>query len=138
MSSLVIELADQITAFLNGQTVGGVTLPCVRELIPNRNLGTVKTLCAMVVPHSLESKIIARGGLKERIVRIDIGIVKRATENEIESLLDITQQIGDLLEGRRFGNGICIEVSYAPLYDAELWLEQQSFFAVVVAKIKVV
>lgn len=139
MASLAINFADQIATFLNGQTVGdNLTLPCIRKLIPERDIASSKTLRAIIVPHSLESKIVARGGMKERIVRIDVGVMKRATESEIEGLLDITQRIGDLLEGKRFDGGICVEVSYAPLYDVDAWLQQQSFVAVVVAKIKVV
>ena len=137
MSSLAVALADQIAAFLNGQTIGAVTLPCVRKLIPERDLAGVKTLRAIVVPHSLESKIVARGGLKERVVRIDIGVMKRAAESELDGLLDLTQRIGDLLEGKRFESGLCVEVAYAPLYDIDTWLQQQSFFAIIVAKIKV-
>lgn len=137
MASIALTLADQITAYLDGLTVGGITLPCVRKLIPDRDLANAKSLCAMVVPNSLESKIIARGGTRERIVRIDVGIIKRAAETELEELLDLAQQVGDLLEGRRFDAGYCVEVSFSPLYDVEIWLQQHCFFAVIVAKIKV-
>jgi hypothetical protein len=137
MASVAVKCADEIVAYLNGQTIGDMTLPCVRKLVPDQNLASVKTLQLMVVPHSLDSRIVARGGVKERVVRVDVGVVKRAAESELEGLLDLAQGIGDLLEGHVFASGICIEVSYAPLYDAEFWLQQQSFFAVIVAKIKV-
>lgn len=137
LASIAVTLADQVAAFLNGQTIGDVTLSAERKLIPIRNLSTVKTLRAMVVPHSFESKIVARGGLKERTVRIDVGVMKRASESELDGLLALTQAIGDKLEGKKFDAGMCVEVAYAPIYNVEVYLEQQSFFAVIVATMKV-
>ena len=137
MASLAIQLADEIAAYLNGATVGETALSCVRKLIPESDLTKVKTLQIISVPHSLESKIVVRGGAKDRIVRVDVGVMKRATENELEDLLGLTQAIGDLLEGHRFSGGLCVEVAYAPLYDVDIWLQQQSFLAVVSAKIRV-
>ena len=138
MASIAVQLADEVAARLNGQTVGSTTIPCVRLLIADLKLASVKNLRTIAVPHSLESKIIDRGGRKERIVRVDVGIMKRAAESELDSLLDLTQTIGDLLEGFSFTSGRCVEVSYAPLYDSEIWLQQHCFFAVIVAKIKVI
>lgn len=137
MTSLAVDFADQVAAYLNGQTVGAVTLPCVRKLIPDQNLAQARELRVIAVPHSLESRIAARGGVKDRTVRVDVGVMKRAAEGELEGLLGLTQGIGDLLEGHHFAGGLCVEVDYAPLYDSEIWLQQQCFFAVVVAKIKV-
>lgn len=138
MASIAVQLADEVASRIDGQTVGSVTVPCVRRLIADLKLASAKNLQAIAVPHSLESKIIDRGIGKERLVHVDIGVMKRAPENELESLLDLTQGIGDLLEGFRFSCGRCIKVSYAPLYDAEIWLQQHCFFAVIVAEIKVI
>lgn len=137
MASTAIQLADEIAAYLNGQTIGQDTLVCERKLIPDRDLASVRNLRAIVVPHSFESRIAVRGLTKERTLRIDVGIMKRAPESELDGLLGLTQQIGDLLEGHRFTGGICIEVAYSPLYDVEIWLQQHSFFAVIVATVKV-
>ena len=137
MASLAIQLADEVAAYLGGATVGGTALPCVRKLIPESDLSKVKNLQVIIVPHSLESKIVVRGGAKERIVRIDVGVMKRAAESELEGLLELTQGIGDLLEGHRFSCGLCVEVAYLPLYDVNIWMQQQSFLAVVSAKIRV-
>jgi len=137
MSSIAVRAADEVAAYLAAQTVGTTRIPCDRRLIVDEKIAAAKNLQVLAVPHSLESKIISRGSARDRTVTVDIGIMKRAFDDELEALLDLSQGIADLLEGRAFSSGVCVEVSFAPLYDAELWLQQHSFFAVIVAKIRV-
>lgn len=138
MAGIAVQLADEVAERINGKTVGSETLSCVRKLIVDLKLASARTLNVIAVPHSLESKIIDRGIGKSQTVLVDVGVMRRANENELENLLELTQGIGDLLEGFRFSRGRCIRVAYAPLYDSEIWLQQHCFFAVIVAEIKVI
>ena len=136
-SSIAVQIADEIAALLNNLEIGDIVITCTRKLIVDLSLAEAKTLQVLVVPHSLESKIIDRGLLKERSVLVDIGIMKRAAESELESLIAIAQAIGDTVEGVHLTSGLCTAVSYNPIYDSDTWLRQHSFLAVVTAKVKV-
>ena len=137
MSAISVQIADEITALLNNREIGSVTISCTRKLIVDLKLEQAKTLQVFVVPHGLESSIIDRGLLKERTAIIDIGIMKRAAESELESLIDLAQQIGDTVEGVRLTSGRCVSISYNPIYDSGAWLQQHAFFALITAKVKV-
>lgn len=137
MSSIAVIVADEIAAILNNKEIGSVTISCTRKLIVDLKLEQAKTLQVFVVPHSLESSIIDRALRKDRTVTVDIGIMKRAAESELESLIDLAQQIGDTVEGVRLTSGRCISVAYNPIYDSNAWLQQHAFFSIVSAKVKV-
>jgi len=136
-SSIAVQIADEIAEILNNLEIGGTVITCTRKLIVDLSLAEAKTLQVLTVPHSLESSIIDRGLLKERSVLVDIGIMKRAVESELESLIALAQAVGDKIEGVRLASGRCTAVSYNPIYDSDTWLRQHSFLAVVTAKVKV-
>lgn len=136
-ASIAVQIADEIAALLNNLEIGSTVITCTRKLIVDLSLAEAKTLQVLAVPHSLESVIIDRGISRDRTVLIDIGIMKRAAESELESLIALAQAVGDKVEGVRLNSGRCTAVSYNPIYDSDTWLRQHSFLAVVTAKVKV-
>ena len=128
-SSLVITLADEVTAKLNGLDIAGKKLSAVRKLIVEQKLPSTRDLFCICVPHALESKIITRGKTKERIVAVDVGIFKRCQESEIADLVTLTENVGDLLESATYKTGVALGVEYAPIYDVNMFLQQGMFFA---------
>ena len=128
-SSLVIALADEVTAKLNGLDIAGIKLSAVRKLIVEQKLPSTRDLFCICVPHALESKIITRGKTKERLISVDVGIFKRCRENEIADLVTLVETVGDLLEAATYKTGVVLGVEYAPIYDVNMFLQQGTFFA---------
>ena len=135
MSSLAKEAAKEIAEFLNGKEFFDEILSAEMKLIPEKNLSLVKELKAVVVPHSFKSSV--NRSTRDREIVLDIGITRRASESELEKMLDITQSVGDLLEGKLFSAGVCIEIEYAPLYDVDAYIQAQAFISVLSARIRV-
>ena len=128
-SSLVITLADEVTAKLDGLDIAGKKLSAVRKLIVEQKLPSTRDLFCICVPHALESKIITRGKTKERIIAVDVGIFKRCQESEIADLVTLVETVGDLLESATYKTGVVLGVEYAPIYDVNMFLQQGTFFA---------
>ena len=137
MSSLVISAADAVTSILNGRTFGTVTVSAVRKLVVERSLTNSRQLLCICVPHKLESTVISRGRATERTVTVDVGLMQRCAESDLENLIKLTEEIGSFLEGAQSLNGRCIGVEYAPIYDTEIFLQQSCFFSLISVNIKV-
>lgn len=140
MPNLALRFADEIASFLNGKFVDMEQLRSYRKIIWENSLAESKDLTAVVVPHGVECKISDRSREFEWTVQIDVGICRRATEHEMEHLLSLVQEIGEMFEGKIFHNvlnGVCIGVDYAPLYASDFWIQSHCFLSVMVLTIKV-
>ena len=131
MQSIVINAADAIVQYLNGKTYNDRQIPFIRKLIPEKTLAQGKKLTGYVVPHSLQQTMGTRSA-KDNTITIDIGIMGRASEHQLEEMLALTQQIGESLYDLSFEQDFrIVEVNYDPLYDVNSWLELHAFVAVI-------
>lgn len=138
MNSLVITMAKAVAEMLNGVTITGETLSAGFRLVVERSIATSKTLRVISVPHELKSSIAGRGNTRDRTVTVDIGLMKRCSEQELEHLVEVTEGIGDYLEGRRIGDiGRCVAVNYSPIYDSDIFLQQSCFFSLISIDVRV-
>ena len=137
MSSLVISAARAVAEMLNGETISGETLSAVFRLVVERSIASARNLQVICVPHRFESSISGRGNAKERTVTVDVGLMKRCAESELEHLVELTEAIGDYLEGKKISAGRCIGVNFSPIYDTDFFLQQSCFFSLISVDIKV-
>ena len=129
--------AQEVAAILDGLEIEGEKLSAEVKFIPEKALSTSKQLSALVVPHGITTNLVSRARLHDSDVQLDVGIMRRASLEELEQLLDTVQTIGEIIEGASLECGTCSQVEYAPLYDVEAFLQQHSFISVIRVKIRI-
>ena len=139
--STAVSLAEDLVSYLckknSSEKFYGFNISFALDLVPIREITTSEKFQGIVVPHSLTSKIVTRGGRKEREVRIDIGLLCTSREDTLEYLISAAQAVGDSIEGIRLGDAFCTGVEYSPLYSADDWSRQHSFISVLLVTFKV-
>ncbi|MBE6380045.1 MAG: hypothetical protein E7047_03865 [Lentisphaerae bacterium] len=138
MSSLVLDVADAITAKLNGQTIAGEILTVNRALVVDDKIMTSRELRIVAVPMRIEGSMASRK-TRELIITVELGIAKRCTKDEMAHMLELSEAIGEYLDGGTIlnGNGRIIAVEYSPIYDAGIFLQYGCFFSIVSITVKV-
>lgn len=134
--ALVIKIAEELTEYLNTQTVEG-PLQAELMLVPDFDLSAIRTRRVVVTPNKLVSQCATRGD-SDRTVEIAVGLIQRAKTADIRELLQRLEAIGDLLEKARLSSGRCVAIKYDPLYDVASLLQKGAFIGVCTATIRVI
>lgn len=106
--SIVIDIANAVAASLSeyGAKV---------YFVPEFDLKGTKDAKVIVIPAGTEYRSLSRGTSEERPC-IHVGILKRAAEDDIPSLINFAQGIGASFVNRRFNDAICTSVVFDPIY----------------------
>jgi hypothetical protein len=97
--------------------------------VPEFKLGELSGMKVVVVPVGVEFKTLARNTI-EITHRIQIGILKRCTEDDLEGMISFAQTVAHSLLYRKFGDAIGLSVAFNPLYVPEHFRERRQFTSV--------
>jgi hypothetical protein len=99
------------------------------QLVPEFTLRQLEKMKVVIVPFDIEYKVLSRNK-KEQILRLQIGVLKRATEDDIEEMLTFVSEMGFNLLGKKFNDVYCQTVLYNPLYSPDKMRENRQFTCV--------
>lgn len=127
----IIRLAEAVAA--------EISVPGEAEVMfaPELDLKGVKELRVIVVPAGLKMKPITRSASEDSL-KIQIGVLKKCTEDEVVDLVNTVVTIGRNFLDRRIEGATCTDVEYAPLYFPEHLRERRQFTGVVELTFKAV
>lgn len=91
----------------------------------------------VVVPTGMERGFASRG-LCQTDYLIDVGVLRRVTEDDVPLLVKQVGKFGRTLLGCHFGEAQCVEVKYEPLYSVEHLRERQQFTAVLRLRLRTI
>lgn len=134
MASRIVRVADAVTAELNGH-VFQVPFTAVRLYQPVYELQEMKALHVTVVPRGILITPLDRAKC-EHDVQIDIAVQKKfaaGTNDEIDPLMDLVQEIADFFKQRRLASlpeAIWIETKNVPVYAPEHMQQLRQFTSV--------
>lgn len=97
---------------------------------PEFELRDLETMRVLVVPLSTEYKTLSRAA-HEELLKIQIGVLKRATMDELPELLKFVEGLGLGFLNRSLAGALCICVAYNPIYSAEHLRERGQFTSVI-------
>ena len=118
----ILDLADAVAASLGeGAEV---------SFAPEYDLKGLKTRKLVVVPAGIESKPTARDRLEEHL-KIQIGLLKKCTEDEVPALVREVIRIGPGFLQKYVAGLRCMKTEYVPLYAPEHLRERRQFTGVV-------
>lgn len=97
---------------------------------PEFELRDLDDLRVIVVPHSTEYKTVSRGR-HEEILKVQIGFLKRGSEENLDDLLQTVEKIGLGFLNRKLGGATCVCVAYNPIYSPEHLRECGQFTSII-------
>lgn len=100
------------------------------QFIPDFSLGGAKEMRVVVVPAGTEFRALSRAMHDERPC-VHVGIVKKATEEDVPALVDFAQALGKSFLNRRILDATCTGVVFDPIYSPTHLREKGLFISVV-------
>lgn len=143
--SAVSDIADAVKTALNAAGFSPA-FTAERVYLPLKTLEALETLQVLVVPKSRELGKQARGRSLQQDVQIDVGILKRITNDptttnantEIDPLTALAESIAGLYDaGDTAGTGQWLETENPLLYDQEKLLQHKTFLTIVTFTFKI-
>ena len=104
---------------------------------PDLSLPGLKELRIIVAPIGLGMKPLARG-YTEDVLTVQVGLLKRCTEDEIPSLIGKVTEIGRSFLDKRLEGATCMNVKYDPLFYPPHFKERRQFTGVIELSFKAV
>ncbi len=106
--SRILDLAAAVAAALEDYSAEVL-------FIPEFDLKGTKGMRVIVVPAGTEFKALSRGLDDERPC-IHVGVLKRASEDDVPSLVEFAQAMGKSFLHRRLAGMTCTGVAFDPVY----------------------
>mgnify|MGYP000072067502 CR=1 FL=1 len=100
------------------------------QYFPTFDLRDLDDLRVVVVPNSTEYKTVSRER-HEEILKVQIGFLKRGSEENLDDLLRIVEKIGLGFLNRKLGGATCVCVAYNPIYSPEHLRERRQFTSII-------
>ena len=101
------------------------------ELAPEFSLRDVKERTRIVVvPVGIKHRMLARG-FREDFLTIQVGVLRKATEDELVDLVNYAQALALHFLHRTIKGAKCVEANHAPLYVPDHMRERRQFTCVV-------
>ena len=101
------------------------------SLAPEFTLKDVKTRKrTVVVPVGVAHKMMARG-IRENLLKIQVGVLRKATEDDLEALVSEVQTMALSLLHKTVEGVACVAVEHVPLYDSQIMRERRQFTGVI-------
>lgn len=121
--SEVVNLAVAVAGFLTEYNAEVLYFPTF-------DLRDLDDLRVVVVPNSAEYKTVSRER-HEEILKVQIGFLKRGSEENLDDLLRIVEKIGLGFLNRKLGGATCVCVAYNPIYSPEHLRERGQFTSII-------
>ena len=121
--SEVVNLAVAVAGFLTEYNAEVLYFPTF-------DLRDLDDLRVVVVPNSTEYKTVSRER-HEEILKVQIGFLKRGSEENLGDLLRIVEKIGLGFLNRKLGGATCVCVAYNPIYSPEHLRERGQFTSII-------
>jgi len=100
------------------------------ELAPEFALRDVKARRIVVVPVGVERRFVSRGH-RQADFKVQVGVLKKATEDELEELIAFVERIGASFLGKAVLGLRCLKSEHVPLYVPDHLKERRQFTSVV-------
>lgn len=97
---------------------------------PEFELRDLDTMRIIVVPTATEYKTLSRSA-HEELLKVQIGILKRATEDDLPELLRFSEELGIGFLNKKIAGATCLVVAYNPIYSADHLRERGQFTSVI-------
>ena len=123
----IIKLADAVASEVEGDLM----------FAPELDLKGIREMRVIVVPAGLGVKPISRGA-SEDSMKIQVGVLKKCTEDEVVDLVNTVITIGRSFLDRKLAGATCTHIEYNPLYDPTHLRERRQFTGVVELTFKAV
>ena len=120
----IVKLAEAVAAEL-GKTANAEVM-----FAPELDLKGLREMRIIVVPLSIGMKPLARGSSEDTFV-IQVGVLKKCTEDDVPGLVKTVVGIGKSFLDKRLEHATCVNVKYDPLYSADHLRERRQFTGVV-------
>ncbi len=118
----VVALAEAVAAEIDGAEV---------DLAPEFSLKDLKGRTrTVVVPAGIRHRMLARG-MREDLLTVQVGVLRKATEDELEALVGEVQRLALRFLHRTVAGAKCVEAGHAPLYVPDHMRERRQFTGVV-------
>ena len=146
-ASIVIEIADAVTAALNAATLSQ-PFTAVRHYLPEFDLKEMETLHVSVVPAELDEEIADR--TRDRAeYKIHIAVQKRVAKQDppgldtaaIDALMQLVEEIDDLFRHKRlagYEQAHWAKTENKPIYDPKHLKEHGQFTSLLVFTFRVI
>ncbi len=121
--SEVVNLAVAVAGFL-------IEYNAEVQYFPTFDLRDLDDLRVVVVPNSTEYKTVSRER-HEEILKVQIGFLKRGSEENLDDLLRIVEKIGLGFLNRKLSGATCVCVAYNPIYSPEHLREHGQFTSII-------
>ena len=121
--SRILDLAAAVAAALEDYSAEVL-------FIPEFDLKGTKGMRVIVVPAGTEFKALSRGLDDERPC-IHVGVLKRASEDDVPALVEFAQAMGKSFLNRRLAGATCTGVAFDPIY-SPMHLREKGLFVSVV------
>ncbi len=105
--------------------------------VPEFELHELEEMKIVVVPTATEYKTLSRSA-HEELMKVQIGILKRCTEDDVKELLQFSQDLGLSFLNKKLGEAMCLSVAFNPIYSAEHLRERNQFTSVIELTFKLV
>ena len=128
--SRILDLADAVAAELGDYDAEVL-------FIPEFDLKGTKGMRVIVVPAGTEFKALSRAAHEERPC-VHVGILKKATEDDVPALVDFVQGLGNSFLNRRVLDSTCTAVVFDPVYSPGHLLDKGLFVSVMELTFKAV
>lgn len=123
----IIKLAEAVASEVEGDLM----------FAPELDLKGIREMRVIVVPAGLGVKPISRGA-SEDTMKIQVGVLKKCTEDEVVDLVNTVITIGRSFLDRKLAGATCTHIEYNPLYDPNHLRERRQFTGVVELTFKAV
>ena len=123
----IIKLAEAVASEVEGDLM----------FAPELDLKGIREMRVIVVPAGLGVKPISRGA-SEDSMKIQVGVLKKCTEDEVVDLVNTVITIGRSFLDRKLAGATCTHIEYNPLYEPSLLRERRQFTGVVELTFKAV
>ena len=84
----------------------------------------------VVVPVGVTHKMLARG-IREDLLKVQIGVLRKATEDDLEKMVSEVQTLALSMLHKSVEGVACVSVEHAPLYDPQMMRERRQFTGVI-------
>ena len=123
----IIKLAEAVANEVEGDLM----------FAPELDLKGIREMRVIVVLAGLGVKPISRGA-SEDTMKIQVGVLKKCTEDEVVDLVNTVITIGRSFLDRKLAGATCTHIEYNPLYDPTHLRERRQFTGVVELTFKAV
>ncbi len=98
--------------------------------VPEFELHELDKMKIVVVPTATEYKMLSRIS-HEELLKVQVGILKRCTEDDVSELLEFSQELGLSFLNKKIDKAVCLSVAFNPIYSAEHLRENNQFTSVI-------